>query len=249
MTNRLLKRPWDPLKYAHEQPSPQCLLRAKKDIADFYAKPLAGVCIFPEQDNVTNVHALVKGPANTPYAGGLFHFLIKFPQDYPMSPPRIRFMTTDGGRMRFHWNLFASGMVSLSLFGHVAGQLWSPTLGLEDVLVWLQSFFFDTYYEKEYNDFMLQETIRVAVCDTVQAALQECPQYPQVLREHILKSFSESYSEYVGIVSNNLHLTGRAICVFSGRGRVFRYEPLLTRLKELKKMVEEKLGDAGQGNE
>ncbi|KAK8774347.1 hypothetical protein V5799_011122 [Amblyomma americanum] len=241
---------WDPLEYEHEVPSPQCLDRVRKDIADFYAKPLVGVFIFPEEDNITKVHALVEGPAGTPYDGGLFHFLIKFSENYPMTPPRVRIMTTDGGRVSFHSKFLVTGRVSLSLLGKYPGPEWRPTLTLEDVLIWLQSLFFDKLYFNDDNNFIQQETIRVAVCNTVEAALQDSPEQSQALRKHILKLFRQSYGKYLRIVSSNLHLTGRAKYTYSAEERVFRFEPLLRRLKGLKKMVVNKMeAGAAEGNQ
>ncbi|KAH9375391.1 hypothetical protein HPB48_017181 [Haemaphysalis longicornis] len=63
------------------------------------------------------IHALIVGPRSTPYEGGLFHFLLKCPPDYPIRPPRVRLMTTDGGAVRFGPNLYADGKVCLSILG------------------------------------------------------------------------------------------------------------------------------------
>lgn len=35
----------------------------------------------------------MKGPADTPYAGGVFQVDIKIPSDYPFSPPKMKFLT------------------------------------------------------------------------------------------------------------------------------------------------------------
>ena len=63
------------------------------------------------------MHVLVTGPFDTPYEGGLFHFFIRFPPNYPFSPPRVKFMTTDDGRVRFNPNLYQNGKVCLSILG------------------------------------------------------------------------------------------------------------------------------------
>ncbi|KAK8762372.1 hypothetical protein V5799_026362 [Amblyomma americanum] len=246
---------WDPLKYVNEVPSPQSILRVKKDIADFHANPPEGILISPEQDDVTKVHALILGPTGTPYEGGFFQFFMKFPQDYPISPPRVRMVTTDAGRVSFNPNLYACGKVCLSILGTWPGPAWSPAQGLESVLISIQSLMNENPYHNEpaffmnekspgdsgrYNDFVKHETIRVAVCGMVQGALRDNPECPRLFRERILKSFAESYTKYEDIIKKNLHLTGTAmlhLCVYK---EAFQYETLLTELKELNEKVKNK---------
>jgi ubiquitin-conjugating enzyme E2 Z len=59
----------------------------------------------------------MNGPFDTPYEGGYFYFILRFPPDYPYSPPRVKFMTTAGGTVRFNPNLYADGKVCLSVLG------------------------------------------------------------------------------------------------------------------------------------
>ena len=63
------------------------------------------------------LHILINGPSDTPYEGGFFHFILRFPPDYPYHPPRVRLMTTGGGRVRFNPNLYENGTVCLSTLG------------------------------------------------------------------------------------------------------------------------------------
>lgn len=63
------------------------------------------------------VHALVTGPFDTPYEGGFFHFMIRFPPDYPHKPPRVKLLTTGHNSVRFNPNFYHSGKVCLSILG------------------------------------------------------------------------------------------------------------------------------------
>ena len=63
------------------------------------------------------LHILINGPFDTPYEGGFFHFILRFPPDYPHQPPRLRFVTTGEGRVRFNPNLYQNGKVCLSILG------------------------------------------------------------------------------------------------------------------------------------
>lgn len=63
------------------------------------------------------LHVLITGPFDTPYEGGFFHFQLRFPPNYPLASPRMRFMTTGGGTVRFNPNLYHNGKVCLSILG------------------------------------------------------------------------------------------------------------------------------------
>ncbi|KAL3218873.1 hypothetical protein MRX96_050601 [Rhipicephalus microplus] len=66
---------WDPLIFAHEQPSEQCTVRVKRDLAEFNANPPPGIFVAAEENNISKVHAIIVGPVGTPYEGGLLPVL------------------------------------------------------------------------------------------------------------------------------------------------------------------------------
>ena len=48
---------------------------------------------------------MITGPDDTPYANGCFMFDISMPSNYPASNPKVQFLTTGGGRIRFNPNV------------------------------------------------------------------------------------------------------------------------------------------------
>jgi ubiquitin-protein ligase len=54
---------------------------------------LVGVTAAPLDDSIFKWHANIRGPADTIYAGGVFHMQIDFPENYPVSPPSITLFT------------------------------------------------------------------------------------------------------------------------------------------------------------
>lgn len=250
---------WDPLKFQHEEPSPQCLLRVKKDIAEFTAQPPPRLFISPEEGDVTKVHVLMLGAPSSPYEGGFFQFFVKFPPDYPLSPPRVRFLNTDGGRVRFHIHLYNCGKVCVSTLGTAGASTWSPAQSLSSTLISIQSllsdnplydatWFKNAYWFKtavgdadRYNAYLQHETIRVAVCDQVDTALGEHAQCPPAFRKFILDSFLESYAKYEDTVKARLHQTGSKLeDTAFGKTTTAQYQTLLTRLQSLKEKIEKK---------
>ena len=64
----------------------------------------------------------------TPYGGGCYLFDMYIPTDYPNVPPKLNFLTTGGGRVRFNPNLYNCGKVCLSLLGTWTGEKWNPSV-------------------------------------------------------------------------------------------------------------------------
>ena len=53
----------------------------------------------PHEGNILNFHYVLEGPPDSPYAGGLYHGVLKFPSEYPHKPPVI-IMYTPSGRFQ-----------------------------------------------------------------------------------------------------------------------------------------------------
>ena len=61
-------------------------------------------------DNYFEWDAQVSGPEGTPFEDGLFVAKLVFPQDYPLNPPTMRFVTEI-----FHPNIYPDGRVCISI--------------------------------------------------------------------------------------------------------------------------------------
>ncbi|KAH6925328.1 hypothetical protein HPB50_003527 [Hyalomma asiaticum] len=246
---------WDPL-YFKQTPPPQHHMRVRRDILDVVTNPPPGVHVVPVDSKADSIHALVMGPTDTPYEGGFFHFLMQCPQQYPFKPPRVRLMTTGGGSVRFSPNLCSTGMVSLAMLGTTQGEPWSPRLRLENVLGSIKSLlskepYFDqpgVYREtwegesERYSRAVRHETVRVAVCDAVEACLNGSSQCPPYLGEVMMNSFLDSYDKYVDVVESNMQLTRTVMCdQYGDPVGEYRYDTLLWRLRKLKRAVQEML--------
>jgi len=101
---------------------------------------LADSGLFWIQDEADIAHgwAVVCGPEGTPYYGGAFCFEVRFPDDYPFSPPAFTYLTNDG-RTRFNPNLYKNGKVCLSLLNTWSGEQWSGIQSLSSILQSLQT--------------------------------------------------------------------------------------------------------------
>ena len=132
---------WDPdaLASSTVAPSRMALQRLRTELRELLSSPLPNIVLFPDDDIALRMHALVSGPADTPYEGGMFYFILQLPPDYPERPPACKLMTTGGGCVRFNPNLYANGKVCLSILGTWAGPGWSSALTISAVLLSIQS--------------------------------------------------------------------------------------------------------------
>ena len=102
------------------------------DLAD------SGLFWIPDETEINHGWAVVCGPEDSPYYGGAFCFEVRFPDDYPFSPPVFTYLTNDG-RTRFNPNLYKNGKVCLSLLNTWQGEPWSGVQSLSSVLQCIQT--------------------------------------------------------------------------------------------------------------
>ncbi|KAH8273387.1 hypothetical protein KR018_006517, partial [Drosophila ironensis] len=90
-------------------------------------------------DNLFNWKVGIFGPPDTLYAGGYFRALMKFPCDYPQSPPTFWFLTKI-----WHPNIFASGRLCISILhpqsdvtdnGELPCERWNPNQSVRTILL------------------------------------------------------------------------------------------------------------------
>ena len=114
--------------------------RIMRDIKTYKEGELDKVGIYCDFDecDIQSVKALIIGPKDTPYENGFYFFYIKFPNDYPFSPPKVKFLTFEDG-VRFNPNLYTAGKVCLSILGTWSGPGWTTCLNLNTVLLSIQS--------------------------------------------------------------------------------------------------------------
>lgn len=85
------------------------------------------------------LRVLITGPEDTPYSNGCYVFDVWL-DNYPAQPPKVKYLTTGGGKYRFNPNLYNDGKVCLSLLGTWSGPGWSSGEStLLQVLVSIQS--------------------------------------------------------------------------------------------------------------
>lgn len=106
--------------------------------------PPDGISAGPaDEDNFFEWECLIQGPEGTGYEGGLFPATLSFPQDYPLSPPVMKFTCP-----MYHPNVYKDGTVCISILHppgddpnmyETAEERWSPIQSVEKILISVMS--------------------------------------------------------------------------------------------------------------
>jgi ubiquitin-conjugating enzyme E2 D/E len=80
----------------------------------------------PRGENLYVWDAMILGPSDSPFAGGIFNLEIHFPTDYPFKPPKILFLTKI-----YHPNIASNGNICLDILK----DQWSPALTVGKALL------------------------------------------------------------------------------------------------------------------
>jgi ubiquitin-conjugating enzyme E2 N len=105
--------------------------RIKKETARLIADKTPGISVYPVLSNPRYFHIQIAGPPDSPFEIGTFNLELFLPDDYPLCPPKVRFLTKI-----YHPNVDQVGRISLDMLY----DRWSPALTLRSVLLSLQVF-------------------------------------------------------------------------------------------------------------
>ena len=91
------------------------------------------------EDNMFEWEVALFGPPDTLYQGGYYKAIMKFPVDYPFSPPSVRFITKV-----WHPNVYENGDMCISILhppkddpqsGELPCERWNPTQNVRTILI------------------------------------------------------------------------------------------------------------------
>lgn len=104
--------------------------RIVKETQRLMSEPAPGISATPHEDNLRYFDVIIAGPAQSPFEGGLFHLELFLPEEYPMTPPKVRFITKI-----YHPNIDRLGRICLDILK----DKWSPALQIRTVLISIQA--------------------------------------------------------------------------------------------------------------
>jgi ubiquitin-conjugating enzyme E2 Z len=184
---------------------PDNIKRIISDIIEFKKNPPIGIFIDVDKLDVTNMKALIIGPKATPYEDGYFFFSIKFPNNYPDSPPKVLLKTIDG-KIRLNPNLYSCGKVCLSILGTWSGPKWTSALTLTSVLLSIQTLMNEVPIRNEpgyesidkdsnksidFNNYVTFNKYKLTILDVINNKFPDYDCFKDVVNEHFKKKYQE----------------------------------------------------------
>eukprot|EP00164_Ancoracysta_twista_P000411 GFYU01000559.1.p3 GENE.GFYU01000559.1~~GFYU01000559.1.p3 ORF type:complete len:149 (+),score=43.79 GFYU01000559.1:24-470(+) len=104
--------------------------RIVKETERLLKEPAPGISATAHKENLRYFDVVIAGPSSSPYEGGIFKLELFLPEEYPMSPPKVRFLTKI-----YHPNIDKVGRICLDILK----DKWSPALQIRTVLLSIQA--------------------------------------------------------------------------------------------------------------
>ncbi|KAJ3381063.1 Ubiquitin-conjugating enzyme E2 35, partial [Lobulomyces angularis] len=104
--------------------------RILKETERLIADPAPGISATPHEDNLRYFNVVISGPSQSPFEGGVFKLELFLPEEYPMSAPKVRFLTKI-----YHPNIDKLGRICLDILK----DKLSPALQIRTVLLSFQA--------------------------------------------------------------------------------------------------------------
>lgn len=132
----------------------QAVARLAKELKEGVKNPVGGFKLeLVDDENLFEWLIHIEGPEGTPYEGGIFKVEMKFPDDYPNSPPTMKFLSPF-----WHPNVYDDGNVCISILhtpdpmsGEEESECWRPIQTVESILVSVVSMLSDPNFSSPAN--------------------------------------------------------------------------------------------------
>ncbi|KAG7389466.1 ubiquitin-conjugating enzyme E2 S [Phytophthora pseudosyringae] len=124
---------------------PQVAQRVARELRKLVLQPLDGIRYVPQdEEQLSEIHAEIRGPEDTPYQGGYFTVKLTLTESFPEQPPRGIFLTKI-----FHPNV---SQPAGDICVNTLKKDWKPTLGLAHVLQVIRCLLIVPFPESSLND-------------------------------------------------------------------------------------------------
>ena len=103
-----------------------------QELRDFAKDPVPDVTLeMVDDQDLRHFIGIIRGPEDSPYSGGRFHLDIQLPEEYPFSPPKIKFTTRV-----WHPNVSSqTGAICLDILK----DRWSAAMSLRTAMLSIQA--------------------------------------------------------------------------------------------------------------
>ncbi|ESN93311.1 hypothetical protein HELRODRAFT_181061 [Helobdella robusta] len=109
-----------------ENLNPNVIRLVTKELLDLQKNPPEGIRVTLNESDVTDIHAVIEGPEETPYEGGSFEVKLILNRNFPQEPPKGFFLTKI-----FHPNVAQNGEICVNTLK----KDWQPNYGIKHILL------------------------------------------------------------------------------------------------------------------
>jgi len=164
-----------------------------KDFNELKKHPVEGFSVDLVKDSdIFTWEIFVQGPPQTFYEGGAFRAILKFPSDFPYTPPKMNF-TSDVWHPNVYWGSTKAGEVCISILHPPGGnpeapdecesdsERWNPAHSVTTIILSVISMLSDPNFSSPANvDASVQwrrdiEKFKAKVKETVNKSIKELP--------------------------------------------------------------------------
>ena len=233
--------------------SKQTIMRLLKDIKQVKNKSLEDNGIYyehgGEEQDMLFGKAMIVGPANTPYENGFYFFELRYPVDYPYSPPALKFCTHDG-ETRFNPNLYKNGKVCVSILNTWRGEQWSGCQTISSILLTICSLLNDEPLLNEpgiykshpdytpYYNIITYKNIEIGIMNSLESVYinTRFPEFVDKMKELVVKN-KDNILDKIN-KQDKLKISGLVSTQIYGMKCVINYEQLKKDFKRIINKIE-----------
>jgi len=237
--------------------SKETITRLLKDVRHIMKNPLIenGIYYIHDDVDIMKGYALIIGPSETPYFGGNYFFQFIYPNDYPHSPPKVKYCT-NGNNIRFNPNLYTCGKVCVSLLNTWRGDQWTSCQSISTVLLTLCTLLCKDPLLNEpgvnnlnpdlnnYNEIIEFTNLDIAICSILQKKegiyLPFFDNFFPYMKENFLKNYDKltEFTQKKELQISSTNETKIVSSKFYNMKIIADYTLIMERLKETKQIVE-----------
>ena len=108
--------------------------RVMRDFKKMRDDPPHGVSAVPDESDIMKWTAVIFGPEDSCWEGGVFKLALEFTSEYPLLPPKVKFLTPV-----YHPNVYTNGDICMDILK----AQWSPVYDAAALLLSIQSLLAD----------------------------------------------------------------------------------------------------------
>jgi len=199
--------------------------------------------------DVKKGHLLILGVENSPYFGGFYFFDVLFPDNYPFSPPKMKFLTNDG-KTRFNPNLYKpnsspeyDGKVCLSILNTWGESTWSQVQRFSSVVETMRAHLFHDkplinepgYTETNpaneiYSRMLTYQNLNFNIYHNI----VETPTYALPFKQLMIENFVQNIEYFRNYIEKNKHLHGKTEHIqYDNQTITYNFENLEIKFKKI----------------